>query len=241
MSKVLIYGGCVTRDVFTKEFDEENHFELLQYFARYSLAKVPFDKVDRVPDISLSSKFQKRVLLQEMNNELRTALVNLSYNFIIFDFLTIRLPIISYRNTFLTESLELNNSGGLKNNIPFKRLSPRDELFWYFWEKGLLCVLDTLKNINKLDRLYIQELYWATHDNGGNLLSNQNNIFIQNKYLDRAYKIAKSHLDEDHFIVYNKDLFVSDVNHKWGLSPIHYIKEFYRESFFQFRELENNI
>lgn len=237
MKKILIYGGCVTRDVFTKEFDKESYFELLQYFARYSLAKVPFDKIDSIPSISLSSNFQKKVLLQEMNNELVDTLISTPFDCVIFDFLTIRLSIISYRNTFLTESLELKSSGELQHNIPFKRLGPKQELFWYFWEQGLLNVLNGLRKINMLEKLYIQKLYWATYDNEGALLPNQENIVLQNKYLDRAYKIAERYIDPDNFIIYDNAYFVSDKNHKWGLSPIHYIKDFYHESFLKFKEL----
>ena len=47
--------------------------------------------------------------------------------------------------------------------------------------------------------------------------------------LKRMYNYLEKRIDEKNFINYEENTFYSNTNHKWGLSPFHYIDKYYEE------------
>lgn len=235
---VFIYGGCVSRDIFTKDFDKNSSLNVVDYYARYSIAKLTADSYIGEIDLSaISSSFQKRMIYQDLRNDIFTALLDRKYDVFLVDLLTIRLNLAKYDNTILTCSNELISSGFLENR-DVELITPNNERYWELWEAGFNKLVSFLRENNLLKKLLIQKLYWATVDENGEILNNQNIIEQQNKLLARAYSIVEKHIGDTYFIEYSESEFIAAKEHKWGKSPIHYIDNLYMKAFSQIKNYQ---
>ena len=106
------------------------------------------------------------------------------------------------------------------------RINFDSETFFNSWEKGFLKVIEAVGDKNKI---IINKVFWSTRMNGGNeiMSSNINYINRGNIQLEKLYEIALRYIPIEQFIEYPRDIFFADENHKWGISPFHYVSEVY--------------
>lgn len=229
MNNIFIYGGCVSRDIFSPEYNCGG-LKLANYIARSSIVKLAEKPVKiEIDKHKVQSPFQRRLLIGDSENLLLSVVEKSDFDFFLMDFMYLRYRVIAYQNTWLTYSNELKKSGVIKSSG--KMLSFNDSIFWDKFKKGVQLLLLTLDRKQKLSGVLINKLYLATCDEQGNLLENQDYIERFNAVLDKAYDYIDGYLSSEQSIVYDKDLFVSNSTHKWGADPMHYIDAFYKESY----------
>lgn len=233
--KILIYGSCVSRDIF--EHPENKGAEIVGYYARSSLAS-SFSKPASLnaDDYEIASPFQKRMLHWDFTKPVREDIAEADFDVLLVDFIDERLSVAELEpGSIVTMSLEFltwvqpNCPVPPEKNIPSG--SPRHRELWL---EGFKRFVQALREVGKLDRLVINRVYWAsTLEDGGNLPIKYSREYIDknNAFLDWMYNQASVVSDEIKFIDYEEKIFVSSSKHKWGISPFHYIDDYYIEAF----------
>lgn len=226
MKNLFVYGGCVSRDVFNPEYNE-GKIALSNYIARYSIAKLQ-EKAVRLnfEDNKITSAFQKKLLLTESRNLLLTSIRSSNFDYLLMDIMYLRYRLVFYKNSWLTYSSELKKTGLIRST--HQVISSKDILFWDKVKVGLDLLFEELTNVGKLDNVLINKLYLSTHKENGERFDNQGYIAYQNSVLDKGYDLLSKYLKPSQFLNYEKSLFVSKIDHKWGLDPMHYIDDLYK-------------
>ncbi len=112
--KIIILGSCVSRDIL--EFVTVHGWELILYTARTKIvSQLSSSYGVKENEICLSSDFQKKLVLNDLNKEQFNIIKFCKPDFCIIDFIDERFNLIKYAGSFLTKSNELVNSGWLQN------------------------------------------------------------------------------------------------------------------------------
>lgn len=229
MKKIFVYGGCVSRDVFNPEFNKGG-VELVNYVARNSIVKIKDKPIKlNIDSEKVSSQFQRRLLINDSENNLLNLIGKDDFDIFFMDLLFLRYRVVSYKGTWLTYSNELKKSGVLGSLG--KVINYDNDLFWDKFKVGIDFLFDFLANKDLLNRVLINRLYLSSCTDKGEFFDNQEYINRFNSVLDRAYDYLVTHLEERNFLNYNRDLFVADSEHRWGVDPMHYVSKFYEESY----------
>ena len=225
--KVFIAGSCVTRDAFTP--DTKKYFEIVDYYARYSLTRLNYpaiqlDITEELFEKKVPSPFQRKLLKNDFNNNLLDKLSGTDFDYLIIDCIDERFGLVRYKHSsYVTNSDELrkaeliNAKAALK--IPFNK-----EEFLHFWRYGLKKIIDVV-GVNKI---IINDVLWTNRLNNGGTVSTIENVETCNEIVSQLYKIAKEEgVPETNFVNYPHDIFIADISHRWGASPFHYTQEVY--------------
>lgn len=234
MKSFDIFGSCVSRDLF--EIDQIKEVQCREYIARQTIQSalaapilVQEEEFDGV-----SSKFQKKLLLNDFNKTTFTRLKQSSSDFLILDFVDERFHVIKIQNSIVTLSNELVTSNYLCNKkykiINRQRFNPI-----YFKRVTLKQIREFAKKIREIypeDHIIIHKARLVDKYIGKqgeiyafapNIIQNNKNI---NDILDRMYRWLGETLPNAHCIDFS-DCFYADEAHKWGLDAVHYQKEYY--------------
>ena len=223
--KIFIIGSCVTRDAFG--FPGGDNYEIDAYIARTSLGvaltKEPFHGV--ILD-SIKSQFQRNIVEIDLNKKLRDILVSSNSDCYIYDPIDERFDIlVSENGASCTISNEFLSSGFLINSNNNKRIFSGDENFYLLWEIGWSDLVEIFKEKGVLEKLYINKVYWSEIKDDGTEFPNS--IRRANNFLDKLYLRMANDIRHENFFQYPRSIFIGAVNHKWGVSPFHYVNEFY--------------
>lgn len=234
--KVFIQGGCVSRDPF--EFDKEN-FELSHYSARSSIARLASKKITKKIDLSdITSNFQKRIVHDDIQKNLLMHLSNKQFDFFLIDFNVERFNLVNIDDDgFITKSNELSKSNYFKSRKNIKAIQSGSSEYFEMFGIGFDAIVDVLKNKNLLNKCIINKIYWtklanSTEDVGFDTFQ----IDAINIFLDEIYSIVLSKYPEIRVIEYPETLLISNLNHKWGHTPYHYIDDFYHHRLDQLKK-----
>src|SRR5690625_4440932 len=135
MDKFLVFGGCVSRDVF--EFHELGKSALADYYARSSFASafsesalvnIDYDKI--------KSNFQRRCVERDINSRFKERLLTKNYDYILIDFLSNRFSVAEKNNSVITLSNELMRSGFDPVDQGFEIVSKHTEKYFKLWRAG---------------------------------------------------------------------------------------------------------
>lgn len=233
---ISIYGSCVTRDLF--ELKENTFMQLKSYIARQSILSavsppIPCEK----DDFKLDSNFKKNAVYNDFVKNSFTLLKNDQSDYIIIDLIDERFSLMSYKNSILTVSSYLIESGYFTDINAVPMVKHYGNQYYY---------LNT--NIKKFLKIFCKRI--------GEIYEPENIIlhkaFMLNKYIDKQmtmHNFDKNHLANNRKInerlsyIYDflekkmhcglvidicQDFHASE-NHKWGLAPMHYCEEYYRE------------
>jgi hypothetical protein len=234
--KIMIFGSCVTRDIFRICDDQEREFEIKEYVARQSIAS-SFDKPLRIAmdAIHLDSPFQQRLVYADLNKTLRKTLRR-DYDFILVDFIDERFPLLRYKGHYYTESDEFRDSG-LSEKYPFTQVASdeKDRLFL----KALPKFVKQISKWLKAGRVILHKAVWVSeyYDAEGEtcrfnegwqaIIDNMNAML--NKYNEAFISLCKD------VKVIEQERVIGDGAHLWGLSPIHYTNDYYQALYRQFK------
>ncbi|WP_086250937.1 DUF6270 domain-containing protein [Campylobacter devanensis] len=229
-SKLLIFGSCVSRDAL--EYDKDNSFELVGHFARSSFASlISKPCVDLEVINSIESKFQKQMVLQDMDKSFYHYIKNNEFDILLVDLIEERFHLVLNEDgSMLTYSAEYKNAQ--KNNV--KLLNRYHEKKFNLWFSGFSRLISILKSLNKLDKIYINEVFWS---NNLNLIS-QDYLEQSNAFLSKMYEKIREYIPKSQFITYDNNLFYCNENHKWGGAPYHYCDEFYQSTIEQLKKIK---
>lgn len=231
--KVLILGSCVTRDVI--EFDEQNTIELVEYFARSSIAGFGLRAAERNLDCSgISSGFQRRVVEYEIKKTLKNFISDNSFDILCIDLIDERFGLLSSEDRMLVMSrsneLLLTDVETVYHDLEL--IQPLTDEFFQLWEKGWCNLCHTLIEKKCLNRVLVSKVFWSHIDSAGDSLEHMYRkgwINKNNEFLEKLYKRMAEDLAPSQFIEFEPDEIRADKMHKWGLSPFHYNATIYRK------------
>ena len=233
MINLFIVGSCVTRDAFDKKFTLDE-FNIAQYAARTSLARLSFEKVNvSDSEINLKSGFQKRVVAKAVCGNLLDDINAQDFDYLIVDIVDDRFGLVQFsENIFVTNSSELQASKFIKNAEKIK-ISPNTANYFTAWEKGLIKLLTVIP----ANKIIINDVLWAHKTDMGKSLSNPEKLKLRYDMAQQLYSIAKEHIPEKNFIGYDPEIFIGAEQHKWGKSPVHYVDDVYRHFVMRLKEI----
>lgn len=248
---ITILGSCCSRDIL--EYLPTDSLDISLYVARTKIvSQLSFPLVlDR--ELQLSSSFQKRLVLNDLQKGQWDALHRASGAFCLIDFIDERFNLIKIgigggnsidKTTYITKSNELVNSGFLIGKhyeemqytfIDSKWLIDGQELDRYLedWLKQVLNHYTARKII--LHKSYLLNTYI---DNSGQmqtfkkpyLINNEKtNTILQYLYDYTEYYLNKNHINKVKTIDLCRKYHAAE-NHKWGLAPMHYQSAYYEEA-----------
>lgn len=171
---------------------------------------------------------------------------------IIFDFIDERLDLLAAGQTVVTHSWELDVSGYLAQDAfasagTIRRTSAGCELLW---RQGL-AELSAFIAATPLAgaKLILHRSRWAEHylDDAGSLATFEPEVEIftgksariadQNAMLERYQAAFAEALPQARQVAAAPSMILADAHHRWGLSPFHYVEDYYRDVWRQLRAL----
>lgn len=231
--KIKVYGGCVSRDILN--FDDTDTMQLASYHARSSLAtlgsknvakKIPKKYYDYLSNIE--SKFQRRMVESDFNNEVIKSVGVNDYDVLLIDFLVDRLHLAEIDGKLVTRSVEFLRSG-IK---PDRVVNTFSDQYLKLWKEGVDNLFNTVNNTVGLETISINKVYWtnvATNPQDSMILNEKWDIEKNNAKLDAMYEYVENFLPSSSIIEIDRDLLVADSNHKWGVSPFHFTDAYYNQ------------
>lgn len=217
--RIFIFGSCVSRDAFTGDMKPYD------YLARSSIASAfghPCDAGLAEADLSrIASEFQRRMVAADLRRTAITALASTEYDYLLLDLIDERFDLAEFGDFFVTVSSELLKSG-IQLPSRAERVSPADPRRMKRWREGFRRLVEIVGE----ERIILNRVFWATHDESGTELPKQAEIQAANIQLARMYGFIDS-FESVRAIDYPAALLVSDSAHKWGVSPFHYVPELY--------------
>jgi len=235
---VAILGSCVTRDIFISKTNPKykKKFELVLFQNHTTLLSLLSPKIEYdIKDFSNLNWRNLKMIKDELDKNFLTNLKEIQPNILVMDFFSDAFfDTIKDKNSYLTvntwkttKTRHYENISSL--NKPFK---PTIEI-----QKQLIIQLsDFLKSelpntiviLNKTKT--VKEF---KNENGKIFLfKKQNDINKEWKIIDELFiKIVQP------FVINDKHNYIGDLNHVWGLSNVHYEKEYYINSLKEIKKI----
>lgn len=253
MSRIAIIGSCITRDLWPILGETPRN---LLYVSRTSLASLfapapagvttadqPPNGLRPQPHAALVADLRKTAL---------AALVAHRPTHIVFDFIDDRFDLLSAGGGLAAHTWELDVSGYLDqpafaDGHRIARTTPACERLWVQGAAEMTAFLSATPL--REAKIVLHEAQWATRylDATGEIHAFEPVVDVlegrmtklrdQNTMLDR-YQAAFAELaPQATRIRAPDDLRVADTGHRWGLSPFHFVTDYYRDIWRQLREV----
>ena len=231
--KIRIYGSCVSRDILSSNYTDE--LELLSYNARSSIATLNKKNVQCQIEgnyyeslTNIESKFQRRMVEYDFKNKVLDVVNVNNYDLLLIDLIDERFHLAQVSNKLVTRSSEFLKSGIRPDRI----VSTFSSEYMDLWQAGVDYFINIINETVGLDKLKINKVYWAncaSNPKDTDILTNKWQVELHNQKLNDMYEYLKKRLPESSIIEIDSKLLVADSNHKWGLSPFHYVDDYYKE------------
>lgn len=230
--KYLILGSCVTRDAFASS--DSSAFELAGYNARSSFATLSNDNLlkkvtqENLSSLeNISSPFRRRMVKNDFNNATLNTILGDGFDKVIIDLIDERFHLAIIDSKVVTRSTEFLASGiDIKSSI-----NTFSDRFFELWCQGFDKFIEIYKGNHRLENLIINQVYWATHTSDGEVLDQDkfppDLISNHNLKLDKMYSYMNKVIPSENFLKFDNEIFKVDQDHKWGISPFHYIDKYY--------------
>lgn len=232
LKKAVIIGSCVTRDAF--EF-EPNLIDISgSYFPRTSLISMMSPPIS-IEHTTLSSENQwlKWVILNDYNKSTLAQVKSKKPDFIFIDLIEERYDLIKLGNSYLTRSDELLKVNPLSKGPDYDSIlgSTSDETTLLFYEKAkLFC--ERINSDFPESTVIIHDARYSNYyrDNGVirqfDVIRCHKNA-IMNAKLSSHINFLQKNISRIKTIRIDNEISLASKEHKWGLSPFHYIDEYY--------------
>lgn len=237
--RILICGSCVSRDILNGEV---NGVELSKYFARSSFASA-FSKLPCQDSYSsnLESDFQRRTVAADFSKELPRYLKDGYFDLILVDFIDERFDLFIYNDGGIcTVSNELISAGFNPKSEGGQVIKSGSDEFFHLWEYGWKRFINIADDLRFRHKIRINKVFWASMTTTGKGFKTYSNEYIQasNDNLSRLYNRVANDIWPWQFITANPKHLIADEDHRWGISPFHYIQVYYNNTL---SELINSI
>lgn len=255
MSRTAIIGSCITRDIWREcEID----FTGVLYVARSSLASltsapltgvcVPEEPPAGVAGFGPNSL---RRVAADLDKTALAQIVEQRPTHLIFDFIDERFDLLEQGGSVATHSWELDRLGliggpGLAAATLIDRLSPRADALW---RDGLARIAQLL-NAGALAQtaVILHHAQWAgTYlDAAGApgrfgdsvpMWPGAASLTANNALLRRYRDLFMQAVPRTRIVQAADRLTIADAGHVWGLSPFHYVRDYYADVWRQLRDL----
>lgn len=230
---LLIFGSCVSRDIVN--FDESNRFSLVEYYARSSFASAyhPISVHDEYSQ-NLTSPFQRKTVHADLTKEFAKIVESSLFDDLLIDLIDERFDLFIFNAGGVCTLSNEVITGGFECRTDLGRVvkSGSDE-FFKLWEEGWRKFVELLSRTGKLGCIRVNRVFWAEKTaNGGDFSPSYSlrGISEANKFLQRLYERIAIDIDFSQFISFDKSLLVGAVDHQWGLSPFHYVDDYYHQA-----------
>lgn len=239
-TRVLVYGSCVARD--TIEFASPGSAELRGYIARQSIISAGADATAHLPaDLSVSSKFQHRMILADFAGSLfeRLRAAADDVDVVLWDLADERHGVYRFPDgTVATRSIdtiripEIEEAFGTAEHIAF---GTAEHLA--IWTDRAEKFRSLLQEIGLFERTVVLQVPWAvlTTEGKPSPWSMGVRAADANKRYLPYYELLREH--GYRLIELPEEVVLADPSHRWGLAPFHYSPEVYREVLRQLREV----
>lgn len=242
MSRTAIVGSCITRDLWPIRGDAQAD---LLYVSRTSLATLftpaaaGFRPLETPPPPL--GPYQHRAMVADVRATNLAQLVAFHPTHLILDLIDERFDLLAVGESLILDSWELRASGYLDQpafaaarGVP--RLSQACEALWL---KGARDFLAFVRGTPLREaRLILHSARWAEPaPEGFEILPGRGGDPASHNALLAHYEAALIEMAPDMAIVAAPAHRRPDPNHVWGLSPFHYVREYYAEIGRQLRAL----
>lgn len=238
---IFLYGGCVSRDAFAEMGESAT---ITGYVARQSLISA-FNPPARLKPKLLSSNFQNRMLMGDISSDFlpRLEAKFIETDLLVMDLLVERLGVTRIRGgSFVTMSSELKESNVLASIAGQTRgvRFATDEHFG-FWSDAAIRLSDYLETNNMKSKTLILETPWAEYTDAGERIKGNTSMSpsAANEKYARYYRFLS---DECGLMTYRlpDEHVISAEDHRWGVTPYHYVEAAYQGIGRRVRELIGN-
>jgi len=246
MSRVAIVGSCITRDVWRFRGDTvtDPRPDIL-YVSRSSLPSLFATPLTGFRPARLPAALRPqphRALVADLCKTALASLVAFRPTHLIFDFIDERFDLLSARGTLVTHSWELEASGYLTQPAlcgarPVPRLSAACERLWLD-AAGELAAFIRATPLSEA-RLILHSARWAERRRlatgrdapleGVEILPGQAADLRAHNALLTRYEAAFAELMPPMARVEAPGQRLADDAHQWGVSPFHYVRDYYGE------------
>lgn len=238
MSRFLVFGGCVSRDLFNFS---ESCLSLVDYYARSSFASVFSESSQFSSELKkLSSPFQQRCILRDFDKSFKDKVADGNFDYLLVDFLSNRFNVAVKGNSVLTISNELTKSGfDLKAN-GYQVVVRNSDKYFSYWKAGFEQFANHCRQHGVADKVIMNKIYLADSLQDGGAMPGGFTTEVVSKYnefLDKCYDFSSEKMPEVKWLTYSERNVLGAVEHKWGPGPFHYVDDFYKEGLIQLREL----
>jgi hypothetical protein len=227
--KILIFGSCVTRDLFN--FAESQQFQFVDIFARTSPASLMSKPVLPVPDLSSNdSAFQRRMVAWDMEKYFWDFIKKTDFDVIVFDFIDERYRQVYCGSGWVTRSNEIVKAKVVDKDDP--GFGWPEEQYKTLFIEGLKSIKRALISLDREIVVVLNQAYWASHLDTGEQLADYTEPFIKrsNLQLVWVYEQFKAVFPDAAVMCYDDELLRTKKGHTWGEAPFHYRDSFYIDS-----------
>lgn len=253
LSKVAIIGSCITRDLWPILGLEVSDLLYISRTSLPSLFSAPVGSVEILaePPEPLRPN-QHKAMVADLTKNALAALVIHQPTHIIFDFIDERFDLLAAGDGLATHSWELEVSGylaqpALANRRAVPRLSRACDLLWHdaLGELAQFLAATPLAGA----QLILHEAQWADSYRGPNgrpiklpdaleLMADRTVSRARHNVLLGRYQAAfRAGLPQAAQVTAREALRLADPDHRWGLSPFHYVEDYYRDIWRQLQSL----
>ena len=220
-SSIFIYGSCVTRDAFAL-LERPNVAEYVARSPIVSAMAAPATELPAGMDINLiDSAFQRRMVTWDVQKSLPGLLAKTAHDAVVIDLIDERLGLLDLgHGRVLSLSTEAVKAGLTRNAGTLLRVGNPD--FLPRWDAAAQQLIKRLQD----ERVILNRVFWAAADENGQDLTQKFPVDLNNQVLEHMYRTLQEGLDCA-VIDYPAELMVADSQHRWGLSPFHFTREFY--------------
>ena len=230
--KIILFGSCVTRDIFSGNFFNGKDNITIDYsFSRISLISLnslPLN-ID-VSGIELIGPYQRRALADDLNKTVYPFMTNRKgKDVLLIDFVDERFHLIKWKNHYMTRSNEFINAK-LSERIPgeiVNRFSPETTKLW---KESCLLFIKIIRQNFLQDHIMLHRAFWMEEyieNNEFHRFPNQAEIEQHNSLLNEYYEFFEKNCVGLKILDVNNCNFRADRNHQWGLGAMHYEQAYY--------------
>jgi hypothetical protein len=248
MARVAIIGSCITRDLWPRT---GGGAEDLVYVSRTSLPSLFSPPVAGFrPERSGLTPHQHSALLADLRKTALVRLIAFEPSHVVFDFIDERFDLLDVNGALVSETWELTQSGygdrtPLRRAHRIPRLSMAAERLWRRGAEEMAAFIRATPLRNAVLVLHVSR--WATdwRDAAGRirplsgaeiLAGRPANIAEHNTLLADYEKTFLAVMPP--VVRVDAGAFrIADAGHQWGLSPFHFVPEYYAEIWRQFEAI----
>ena len=229
MTRISIFGSCITRDVFRLFPDDA---EVASYHSRSSLISVmsPPLAVDDT-GVDWPSNFARRVVLADFRKSFFDDLEITAPDVLILDLMSERFDLFAAPETYVTRSWELVESGLATRYDGLERVPRETEAMHETWCEHSRRFADALRRRFPDLPVVLHKAYWTSSYRDGAAVKRFSRDW--RRWIDRRNEMVEAcHEQLERVlpglaVVEPRRSYLADAGHRWGLGSAHYELAYY--------------